>query len=190
MTQQNFHSKNNYNIFNKSNNNNLLQTQSVFSEKKKINDKNENKVIVNPNNNQIKNKSNISNNKSKDYLNVKINLSQKSQNKILDEIKKTITSNNIVFKVKKSSNLSNEKKNNNNIQSITRNRIKSGKYNSKTITNNLFNHQKGSSQNSNNININININNSNKIIFNKIIDVSNKNINNKNRGNLFFFIIF
>ncbi len=147
--------------------------------------------MVNPTNNQIKNKSNISNNKSKDYLNVKINLSQKSQNKILDEIKKTITSNNIVFKVKKSSNLSNEKKNNNNnIQSITRNRIKSGKYNSKTITNNLFNHQKGSSQNSNNININININNSNKIIFNKIIDVSNKNIGAKNRGNLFFLLFF
>ena len=194
LTQQNFHSNNNYNGFNKSNNSNLLQTQPVFSQKKKINIKNDNKITINPNY-QIKNKFNYSNNnKSKGFFNVKINLCQKSQNKILDEIKKTITTNNIIFKPKKSPNLSkkqHEIKNQNNKlnkiqQSITRNRVTTSKYNSKTITSNLYNHQKNSNQNSNNININININNNNKIIYNKIIEMTNKISKNNNRGKIFF----
>ena len=194
LTQQNFHSNNNYNGFNKSNNSNLLQTQPVFSQKKKINIKNDNKITINPNY-QIKNKFNYSNNnKSKGFFNVKINLCQKSQNKILDEIKKTITTNNIIYKPKKSPNLSkkqHEIKNQNNKlnkiqQSITRNRVTTSKYNSKTITSNLYNHQKNSNQNSNNININININNNNKIIYNKIIEMTNKISKNNNRGKIFF----
>ena len=194
LTQQNFHSNNNYNGFNKSNNSNLLQTQPVFSQKKKINIKNDNKITINPNY-QIKNKFNYSNNnKSKGFFNVKINLCQKSQNKILDEIKKTITTNNIIFKPKKSPNLSkkqHEIKNQNNKlnkiqQSITRNRVTTSKYNSKTITSNLYNHQKNSNQNSNNININININNNNKIIYNKIIEMTNKINKNNNRGKIIF----
>ena len=194
LTQQNFHSNNNYNGFNKSNNSNLLQTQPVFSQKKKINIKNDNKITINPNY-QIKNKFNYSNNnKSKGFFNVKINLCQKSQNKILDEIKKTITTNNIIYKPKKSPNLSkkqHEIKNQNNKlnkiqQSITRNRVTTSKYNSKTITSNLYNHQKNSNQNSNNININININNNNKIIYNKIIEMTNKINKNNNRGKIIF----
>ena len=194
LTQQNFHSNNNYKGFNKSNNSNLLQTQPVFSQKKKINIKNDNKITINPNH-QIKNKFNYSNNnKSKGFFNVKINLCQKSQNKILDEIKKTITTNNIIFKPKKSPNLSkkqHEIKNQNNKlnkiqQSITRNRVTTSKYNSKTITSNLYNHQKNSNQNSNNININININNNNKIIYNKIIEMTNKINKNNNRGKIIF----
>ncbi len=194
LTQQNFHSNNNYNGFNKSNNSNLLQTQPVFSQKKKINIKNDNKITINRNY-QIKNKFNCSNNnKSKGFFNVKINLCQKSKNKILDEIKKTITTNNIIFKPKKSPNLSkkqHEIKNQNNKlnkiqQSITRNRVTTSKYNSKTITSNLYNHQKNSNQNSNNININININNNNKIIYNKIIEMTNKISKNNNRGKIFF----
>ena len=194
LTQQNFHSNNNYNGFNKSNNSNLLQTQPVFSQKKKINIKNDNKITINPNY-QIKNKFNYSNNnKSKGFFNVKINLCQKSQNKILDEIKKTITTNNIIYKPKKSPNLSkkqHEIKNQNNKlnkiqQSITRNRVTTSKYNSKTITSNLYNHQKNSNQNSNNININININNNNKIIYNKIIEMTNKISKNNNRGKIIF----
>ena len=194
LTQQNFHSNNNYKGFNKSNNSNLLQTQPVFSQKKKINIKNDNKITINPNH-PIKNKFNYSNNnKSKGFFNVKINLCQKSQNKILDEIKKTITTNNIIFKPKKSPNLSkkqHEIKNQNNKlnkiqQSITRNRVTTSKYNSKTITSNLYNHQKNSNQNSNNININININNNNKIIYNKIIEMTNKINKNNNRGKIIF----
>ncbi len=197
LTQQNFHSNNNYNGFNKSNNSNLLQTQPVFSQKKKINIKNDNKITINRNY-QIKNKFNCSNNnKSKGFFNVKINLCQKSQNKILDEIKKTITTNNIIFKPKKSPNLSkkqHEIKNQNNKlnkiqQSIRRNRVTTSKYNSKTITSNLYNHQKNSNQNSNNININININNNNKIIYNKIIEMTNKISKNNNRGKIFFHFL-
>ena len=76
----------------------------------------------------------------------------------------------------------------NNIQQpITRNRITTSNNNSKTIINNLFNHQKRTSQPSNNININININNSNKIIYNKIIEMTNKNTITKKRGKLSFF---
>jgi hypothetical protein len=76
----------------------------------------------------------------------------------------------------------------NNIQQpITRNRITTSNNNSKTIINNLFNHQKRTSQPSNNININININNSNKIIYNKIIEMTNKNTITKKRGKLNFF---
>ena len=112
----------------------------------------------------------------------------------MDEIKKTITTNNIIFKPKKSPNLSkkqHEIKNQNNKlnkiqQSITRNRVTTSKYNSKTITSNLYNHQKNSNQNSNNININININNNNKIIYNKIIEMTNKISKNNNRGKIFF----
>ena len=217
LTHQNLHSSNN-NYFNKTNNNDLLQTQPMYSQKKKIsqikNDKNEKKINVNPinqknnnnnhnihsnysngNNNQI----NLNKNKIKGFFNVKINLSQKSQNKIINEIKKTMTINNICFKTKNSSNLSNKKQNqnknknqknlshnklNNNQQPITRNRVTTANYNSITTTNNFFNHQKRSSQPSNNININ---NNNNKIIYNKIIDMTNKITITKNKGKLYFF---
>lgn len=214
LTHQNLHSpKNNY--FNKTNNNNLLQTQPMLFQKKKIsqikNDKNEKKISINSinqkSNNNIhniqSNYPNVNNNiinlnkkKIKGFFNVKINLCQKTQNKIIDEIKKTMTINNIGFKSKNSSNLSNKKQNQNqknlshsrlnNIQQpITRNRVTTANYNSKTTTNNLFNHQKQSSQPSNNINININ--NSNKIIYNKIIDMTNKITITKNKGKLYFF---
>ena len=217
LTHQNLHSSNN-NYFNKTNNNDLLQTQPMYSQKKKIsqikNDKNEKKINVNPinqknnnnnhnihsnysngNNNQI----NLNKNKIKGFFNVKINLSQKSQNKIINEIKKTMTINNICFKTKNSSNLSNKKQNqnknknqknlshnklNNNQQPITRNRVTTANYNSITTTNNFFNHQKRSSQPSNNININ---NNNNKIIYNKIIDMTNKITITKNKGKLYYF---
>ena len=192
LTLQN-HLNNNLNAFNK-NVNNHLQTLPVYSQKKKISqnnkDKNQNPIILN----QKKNKTNLLNGtKSKESLDIKINLGEKTQNKIMNEIKKTIYMNNnnknIINKFENNKkqnqkNFSHSKLSNIN-PSNTRNRPSTAKYSSKTTSSNFFNHQKVGSNNSNNININININNSNKII-----NIGNKknNINNsKNKGIILFY---
>ena len=183
LTLQN-HLNNNFNAFNK-NVNNHLQTLPVYPQKKKMSqnnkDKNQNPMILN----QKKNKQNYLNGtKSKASLDGKIDLSEKTQNKLINEIKKTIymnnTNKNLTNKIE-----NNKKQNQKNLSqsklinpSITRNRPTTAKYSSKTTSSNFFNHQKVGSNNSNNINININ--NSNKII-----DIGNKKSNNnssKNKG--------
>ena len=177
LTNQNL-LNNNCTLFNK---NNHLQ------KKKNKNDKNENLITMN----QRNKKNNSNGNKSKTLLDVKLNLDEKIENKILNQINKTMNINNIGLKINKNKidsfiSNQNKKKDKNFSQtkfinfhsSNTRNRPLTTKYNSKIVASNLFNHQKGVT--SNNININININNHNKIIYNKIIDKENKSSKSKN----------
>ena len=166
LTQQS-PNNNNYNIFNK-NINNHLQTQPIYSQKKIISqiktNRNENPIIIN----QKRNKQNYSNEKkSKTLFDVKINLNDKTQNKILKEIKKTINLNGLNINKNKINTSINNKQNNkinqkNNNKKfnfhlpISRNRPYTAKYTSKTANINIFNHQKGRSVISNNINFNNN----------------------------------